>query len=98
MSITNSQGNFETTVEEDMGFFDRCPPILRRAQAYAVGSWSARHILMAFTRLVRSEGLPSQAAIGRIIRGMQDSDALDTVTFYGPAHPEALTATKRAHA
>lgn len=78
--MSNSYGEVKCTREADLAAYDRCPPRLRWALAYAQGPWSAEFVLKANRR-----GVPER----EIMRAMALGDRHDTLRHYGPTHPEA---------
>lgn len=80
MSKGNGYGGYRTTLRADMAAHDACPPLLRHAANYAIGSWASRPLLQAWR-----QGEPERAIVAVMVRG----DRLDTGQTYGPRHPEA---------
>ena len=78
--MSNDWGDCRTTRQADMAAYDRCPPRLRWAMAYAQGPYAAPAVLR-----VHQAGIPD----ADIIRAMRRQDAEDTLRHYGPTHPEA---------
>lgn len=77
---TNGYGDFRTTTQADQEAFDLCPPPIRHALNYAVGSYAAVPVLQAVRRGVSAH---------HIIRAFRRGDADETRTTYGRSHPEA---------
>jgi len=78
--MSNGYGEFLSMREADLDAHDRLPRALRHATHVAVGDWSAEAILDSNRR-----GTPISAIISIMAMG----DREDTITAYGPTHPEA---------
>ena len=77
--MSNSFGEYKTTIDRDFAAHDRLPPRLRYAVNVAVLPWASEPILDA-----AEAGIP----VAVIIRSIRDQDLRDTRRVYGPSHPE----------
>jgi hypothetical protein len=96
--MSNGYGSWRMTPESDLAAYDRSPPLLRQAQAYAVAKWAAEPQLRDYHKLVREMGYSPQSACQLIMQTMAKAERKDTLKDYGPTHPEAYPAQARARA
>lgn len=96
--MSNGYGNYRSTIEADLAAYDRSPPLLRQAQAYAVAKWASAPQLRDYHKLVGHMGYSASEACRLIMRTMAEYERKDTAKAYGRTHPEALPARTRARA
>lgn len=96
--MSNGYGSWRGTREADMAAYDRSPPLLRQAQAYAVANWASVPQLRDYHQLIGPMGWSARDACHLIMRTMAQSEREHTVKTYGRKHPEALPAEVRARA
>lgn len=65
------------------------PPQLRWLIRNAVSSYSASHALDLYWRLRQRDGRSHEAAIRQLAVNMERGDREETLSAYGPTHPEA---------
>ncbi len=78
--MSNGYGDYYETRAASMAAYDRLPPRLRRAVQVAVAPYAAKPILDALRA-----GISADYIVRAMVRGYRK----DTLTTYGPTHPEA---------